>query len=332
MFELLRCQKRCIAPLHGPLFAALFLLVLSSLDARSADARRMTVRATGQAVIVKGNAQAAEAQAAAAAYRSAVEQVAGTLGGPKEGDDSVVDQALYERAGAFVTNSALINRKVDASILLLELSVEIEADAVQQALGGRRGAAHALGAAAKATEDLGGKRVLILATEQLGPQKIFGWRDIVFTPSVIATKTTMVRQVTEMGGIEATFSDGFSGAGFNVVDLHVLRGKLTPRPAFEKLDMSDDAGRQIAQKSDADLVVVAKGVAQINSSIALGSGMRSGQANVVARLIRVRDGKVLATTTQHAAQVHIDNDTAMLNAVNEAARLAAGELVKKVSN
>ena len=39
-------------------------------------------------------------------------------------------------------------------------------------------------------------------------------------------------------------------------------------------------------------------------------GMHSGQANVVARLVRVKDGKVLASSTQHAAQIHIDLDTA----------------------
>jgi hypothetical protein len=60
--------------------------------------------------------------------------------------------------------------------------------------------------------------------------------------------------------------------------------------------------------------------------------MHSGQANVVARLVRVRDGKVLASTTQHAAQVHIDVETARLNALNEAARLAADELTKKLDN
>jgi hypothetical protein len=48
--------------------------------------------------------------------------------------------------------------------------------------------------------------------------------------------------------------------------------------------------------------------------------------------VRVRDGKVLASTTQHAAQVHLDAETARLHALDEAARLAAAELTRKLDN
>jgi hypothetical protein len=42
-----------------------------------------------------------------------------------------------------------------------------------------------------------------------------------------------------------------------------LRGKLAPKPAFEVLDLSAGEARQIAQRSDADYVVIAKGTAQL---------------------------------------------------------------------
>lgn len=310
-----------------------FLLLLASLlIAPSAGARSTMVTATGQGVILKGNTQAAEAQATASAYRNALEQVAASLGGPKEGEDASLDETLYDHAAAFVINSSLQNRRVDGNILFLELNVEVSTDAIREALGGRRSssAPESLGTAAKLSA-MDGKRILILVSEQLGPQRIISWRNSVFTPHFVASKTTMMRQVTELGGMEAAFSDGFNGAGFKVIDPHVLSGKLSPKPAFQVLDLSNNTSRSIAQKSNADLVVVAKGVAQINRGAQLGGGMLSGQANVVARLIRVRDGKVLATATQHAAQVHIDSDTAMLGAVSEAARLAAGELIQKIS-
>ena len=80
-------------------------------------------------------------------------------------------------------------------------------------------------------------------------------------------------------------------------------------------------------------MVIAKGMAQLAYHADLaGAGMQSGQGNVVARLVRVRDGKVLGATTQHAAEVHIDADTARLNAINSAARLAAEDAdAKKLS-
>jgi hypothetical protein len=162
---------------------------------------------------------------------------------------------------------------------------------------------------------------------------VFGWTDLVWTPGVIQTKTTVVREVNEMGGIEATLAEVFGGAGFHVVDPAVLRGKLAPKPAFEMLDLSNGEAKQIAQKSDADYVVIAKGTAQLAYHADLaGAGMQSGQGNVVARLVRVRDGKVIGGTTQHAAEVHIDADTARLNAINSAARLAAETLTRKLSD
>ncbi len=321
------------------LVAALSAVLALSLVAARAHARATTVSAEGHAVIVGGNRAVARSHAIAAALRSAVGQVAGTLGGAADGDDAVTNHAVYDRAAAFVPRSTVVSEDVDGNIYQVQLSADVDVDALKRALGDRRtpAAARAGGAAGGELRNsdsvIDGKRVLVLATEQLGPHRVFGWTDVVWTPGVIHTKTTVVREVNEMGGIEATLSEVFGGAGFHVVDPQVLRGKLTPKPAFEMLDLSAGEARQIAQKSDADYVVIAKGTAQLAYHADLaGSGMQSGQGNVVARLIRVRDGKVIASTTQHAAEVHIDADTARLNAINAAARLAGEALTRKLSD
>jgi hypothetical protein len=107
------------------------------LDVATAQAHRATVRATGQAIVWKGNAQVAEAQAAAAAYRRAVEEIATSLGGPKAGQDVLIDQLLYARAARFVTHSTLTARRLHGVTLKLDLDVEIEVDAVQTVLRSR---------------------------------------------------------------------------------------------------------------------------------------------------------------------------------------------------
>ena len=312
------------------------VVALVMMVALQAEARRTTVVAEGRAVIVGGNRPVARAQAIAVALRAAVGQVSGALGAAADGDDGATDRAVYERAAAFVPRSAVLSEDVDGNIVNVQISADVDVDALTAALGDRRRPA-----AARATVGgefrngssviRDGKRVLVLATEQLGPHRVFGWTDLVWTPGVVRTKTTVVREVNDMGGIEATVAEIFAGAGFHVVDPQVLRGKLAPRPAFELLDLSAGEARQIAQKSDADYVVIAKGTAQLayHSDLAA-AGMQSGQGNVVARLVRVRDGKVLASTTQHAAEVHIDADTARLNAINAAARLAAETLTRKL--
>ncbi|HEX6836309.1 MAG TPA: flagellar assembly protein T N-terminal domain-containing protein, partial [Polyangia bacterium] len=308
-------------------------VVVFTLLAVRAEARRATVSAEGHAVIVGGNRAVARSQAIAGALRAAVAQVAGTLGAAGDGDDTATDHTVYDRAAAFVPRSTVVSEDVDGNIFQVQISADIDVDALRVAIGDRHGAAAARATGGGAGEKLDGKRVLILATEQLGPHRVFGWTDLVWTPGVIRTKTTVVREVNEMGGIEATLAEVFGGAGFQVVDPQVLRGKLAPKPAFEVLDLSAGAAQQIAQKSDADYVVIAKGTAQLAYHADLaGAGMQSGQGNVVARLVRVRDGKVVGSTTQHAAEVHIDADTARLNAINSAARLAAETLTRKLSD
>ena len=315
------------------LISAFVAVVAFTLLAVRAEARRATVAAEGHAVVVRGNRAVARSQAIAGALRAAVGQVAGTIGAPADGDDAATDHAVYDRAAAFVPRSTVVSEDVDGNILQVQISADVDVDALRAAVGERRGGAAAQRGAGGGGERLDGKRVLILATEQLGPQRVFGWTDLVWTPDVIRTKTTVVREVTEMGGIEATLAEVFGGAGFHVVDPQVLRGKLAPRPAFEMLDLSAGEARSIAQKSDADYVVIAKGTAQLAYHADLaGAGMQSGQGNVVARLVRTRDGKVVGSTTQHAAEVHIDADTARLNAINSAARLAAETLTRKLSD
>jgi hypothetical protein len=310
-----------------------FLVVAAIVSAApAAFAKKTTLTASGQAVVA-GNKQLARSQAINAALRKAVGDVVAQLGGPAEGDDATIDKTVYQRAAAYIPSSTVVTENQDGTIYSVEVTIDVDKDAVLAALGGRRGARQVRAQYANGSDAIGGKRVIILATEQLGPNKLIAWTDYVWHWGVGGSaKTTVMQEDTTMGGIEAVMADGFTGAGFTVIDPQVLKGKLAPKPAFRVLDLSTDVARNVAEKSDADLVVVVKGVAKdaYHETVAAG-GMHSGQANVVARLVRVKDGKVLASSTQHAAQIHIDLETARLNALNEAARLAAAELTQKIN-
>src|SRR5262249_24828092 len=208
-----------------------------------------------------------------------------SLGAAGEGSDSATDHSVYERAAAFVPSSQVVSEDLDGNVLEVQISADVDVEALKIAIGDRRGRQATVESRQGGNgERLDGKRVLILATEQLGPHRVFGWTDLVWTPGMIKTKTTVVREVNEMGGIGATVAEVFGTAGFKVIDPAVLRGKLAPKPAFEELDLSAGEARQIAQKSDADYVVVAKGTAQLAYHAELAAAdMKSGQGNVVAR-------------------------------------------------
>lgn len=328
MSRMLRCVV--LSTLSGRLFLAVALVLFW---AAQSPLRADPVPSTGQAVIVRGNQQGAAAQAQAQAVRGAVEKVVLAQGGPKPGSDNVIDARIYAQAPTFVSGISVLSEKVDGNILVVDMSIDVNVLAVHQAIGDRR----VTPTAAAAPLDLGRKRVLILATEQLGPEQIISWIDVairpgtLLSPGAMQTKRNFARVANEMGTLNAVLADGFTTAGWNVIDVAVLKGKLKAMPRFEPLDMTDDQARSIASKADADAVIIVKGVAKLaNASSTLGSGMWSGQANVVARLVRVSDGKVLAASTQHSAQVHIDEDTARINALTAAARQTGAELVGKV--
>jgi hypothetical protein len=182
------------------------------------------------------------------------------------------------------------------------------------------------------TSPLGSKRVLLLVTEMNGPQIVRAWTDGVWTLGGGNLHTTVIRQANELDVLESTLSDKLTEAGFNVVDAGVLKGRMAPPARFEAVLGNDDA-REVALHSCADLVMVVKGEGHAaQPSVLGGSGMFSGQSNVTARLIRVNDGVVVAAATEHAAQVHIDAETARANALTEAGKMVAAKITSKTNN
>ncbi|MCA1663490.1 MAG: flagellar assembly protein T N-terminal domain-containing protein, partial [Myxococcales bacterium] len=166
-----------------------------TLLAVRAEARRATVSAEGHAVIVGGDRAMARAQAIHGALRAAVGQLAGSLGAAGDGDDVATDDAVYDRAAAFVPRATVVSEEVDGNILQVQISADVDVDALKAAVGDRRGSALSRASSGgSGGEKLDGKRVLILATEQLGRHRVFGWTDVVWTPAMLRTKTTVVRE------------------------------------------------------------------------------------------------------------------------------------------
>lgn len=186
-----------------------------------------------------------------------------------------------------------------------------------------------------ASSALGNRHIIVMATEQLGPNRVLGWTSSIWGPGGGNTTTTAVREVSETGVVETAAIDALSNGGFQVIDLGVVRGRIAPRPVVENLNgpAEDDATRVVALRSMADLVLVVRGTARTAAAAAMaGSGMTSGQADVSARVIRVSDGTILSSKSQHAAQVHIDPTTAQSNALREATRMALSALTQELND
>src|SRR4051794_23227957 len=96
--------------------AVFFALGIMLLGAGPAAARRATFNAQGEAVTA-GNPAQVRVNAFGNALKSAVEQAAQSLGGPKEGADPAVDKAIYERASSFVPKYTVITENSEDNVL-----------------------------------------------------------------------------------------------------------------------------------------------------------------------------------------------------------------------
>jgi hypothetical protein len=98
------------------------------------------------------------------------------------------------------------------------------------------------------------------------------------------------------------------------------------------VDLTAPQAQEIARKGDAEIVVVVKGRANdTRVGVIAESGMHSGSGNVVAQAIRVADGRVLSSSNQQGATVHLDRQTAQVLALNQAGKLASAELLKSLA-
>jgi hypothetical protein len=268
----------------------------------------------GNAVIVQGGEVEAQRIATEKATADALMKALGRE-----------EPGLVTGGRELVTASRVVSQQVDGAILIVQVEVQVDPAALSRAFGGRTAPA------------AGGKRVLVLATDQLGPAEYLGWTDHAFGSgggAVTSTAKTTVLQVTQdLGASEAALADAFRAAGFEVLDAHVLEGKVAARPAAQVLNLSNAEAQKLARLAGVDLVVVATGRASVTTvPDAARAGMVSGQGAVVARVMRVKDGRILGSSTRTAAQVHVDVVTARALALSSAATQASAELLEKLSS
>src|SRR6267142_2034129 len=72
------------------------------------------------------------------ARRAAVGQVAASVGAAAEGDDGATDHAVYDRAAMFVPRSQVVSEDVDGNVFEVQISADVDVDAIKAAIGDRR--------------------------------------------------------------------------------------------------------------------------------------------------------------------------------------------------
>lgn len=109
----------------------------------------------------------------------------------------------------------------------------------------------------------------------------------------------------DLSTTEAKIAQQLLGAGFEVLEPSSLNKTVKQDAAFRLLTISQDKSIKLGNRSKADYVVLGKAVASAGGNIPQ-SSMRSCFANVTAKLIRVKDGKVMAYLDASGNSAHMD--------------------------
>ncbi len=146
-----------------------------------------------------------------------------------------------------------------------------------------------IAAAQKAQPGARSPKVILLISEQNigGPQRAW-WA------SEVDLSTTEVK-----------VAQALMQAGFEVLEPSYLSKAVKQDKAFRVVNISDGKSVKLGNLSRADYVVLGKAVASAGGSVPQ-SSMRSCFANATAKLIKVKDGKVLAYLDASGNSAHMD--------------------------
>jgi hypothetical protein len=159
-------------------------------------------------------------------------------------------------------------------------------------------------------------KVILLISEQNieGPQQAW-WASEV---DLSTTETALARALLEKG--------------YEVLEPSVLNKTIKQESAFRMVNISDAKAIKLGSLSKADYVLLGKAVASSGAKVPQ-SNMLSCFANITAKLIRVKDGKVIAYLDASGNSAHMDVITggreALSNATDDLTAKVVDTLVKQ---
>ncbi len=152
-------------------------------------------------------------------------------------------------------------------------------------------------------------KVILLITEQNieGPQRAWWASEI----DLSATEATLLKKLLEQG--------------FEVLEPPNLTKIIKQNRAFRIVNLSEEKSIRLGNLSKADHVLLGKAIASSGGNVPQ-SNMRSCFANITAKLIRVKDGRVIAYLEASGNTAHMD----VITGGKEALMNAAEDLATKI--
>jgi len=267
-----------------------------------------TVTAEGVAVIQGTAKDIARDAAVEDAQKRAVEQAIGILIDSQtqvENYQLISDNILAQTKG-YIKQYSVASETVDGNLLRVRINAEVALDQLTEDL---TGIGILLGRMNK-------PRTMVMIAEQNVGQGVYAWW------------ADPHGQEADLNAVENAFMDKFTGKGFEFIDHEVAAKDIKVAKPYRVANLSAAQAKTLAGQADAEVVIIGKAVAKLYGEI--GGGIKSVQADLTARAVRVDTGQVIATASTHAAAVHISEVTAGTEALRKAANEAADDMIGKI--
>ncbi len=130
----------------------------------------------------------------------------------------------------------------------------------------------------------------------------------------------------DLSTTEANIAKKLIAGGYEILEPSNVSNIIKQNKAFRIVQLSEEKSVELANLSKADYVVLGKAIASSGGNV-LQSKMRSCFANITAKLIRVKDDKVIAYLDASGNSAHLD----MVTGGKEALTNATEDLAQKLS-
>ncbi len=159
------------------------------------------------------------------------------------------------------------------------------------------------------------RRILLLISEQ----------------NIEGPRTRWWLSEVDLSATEAAIARRLIARGYEIIDPSVMDNIIKQKPAFRYTDLSNEKPIELGNLSGADYVIVGKAVASAGSKV-ISSNLTSYFANISARLVRVKDGKIIGYLSSSGKSVHMDPITGGKNALIKAADNLAPKIINILNN
>jgi hypothetical protein len=134
----------------------------------------------------------------------------------------------------------------------------------------------------------------------------------------------------DLSSTEAEIAKQLLDSGFEIIEPGAMEEVINQQKAYRVINLSEKTSIKMANLAQADYVILGKAVASAGGNVPQ-SNMRSCFANLTAKLINVKTGKVVAYLDASGNSAHMDVISGGREALVNAGGQIAGKIIEKLN-